>query len=179
MSVDSIHTLARTVEAGTVLFEEGTTGGGLIILLSGRLQVLKNEEVVGSITEAGSYVGESTFVTGKVRTATVIAETSATIIRLTGQQSAEFLQKREIEGKLVKTVTERLSSANEAILEKSKRARELEEVLFETLNALKEVCEDFAIDEGVSDPRSEVLKRVRTIVNKVNLKIKLDKRVTI
>ena len=179
MSVDSIHSLARTVDAGTVLFEEGTTGGGLIILLSGRLQVLKNKEVVGSISEAGSYVGESTFVTGKVRTATVIAETSATIIRLTGQQSAEFLQKPEIEGKLVKTVTERLSTANDSILERSLRVRELEEVLHETLTELKEVVEDYPTEEQYDTQTVEIVKRIRTIVNKVNLRTKLQKPVVI
>ena len=83
---ESIHALAKTVPAGTVLFQEGTAGGGIIVLLAGRLKVLKGEHHVGTITEPGSYVGESTFVTGRMRSATVVAENSATIIRLSAQQ---------------------------------------------------------------------------------------------
>ena len=81
-SVSSIHSLAQTVSAGTVLFEEGTRGGGMVILLSGRLNVLKGGHKVGVISEAGAYVGEATVLTGKTRSATVVAESSSTIIRL-------------------------------------------------------------------------------------------------
>ena len=178
-NVDSIHSLARTVDAGTVLFEEGTTGGGLCILLSGRLDVFKGREKVGTISEPGAYVGESTFVTGKVRNATVIAQTSATIIRLTNQQSAEFLQKPEIEGKLVRTVTERLSEANASILEKSRKLNDIEEALTELLTELKSVYDDYKEAEDLDPESTEILRRVRVNVNKFDMLKLLDKRITI
>ena len=179
MSVDSIHSLARTIDAGTVLFEEGTSGGGLIILLSGRLDVLKGREKVGTITEPGSYVGESTFVTGHVRNATVIAQTSATIIRLTNQQSAEFLQKPEIEGKLVRTVATRLSEANDSILEKSQRIRELESALTQLLLDLKEVYDDFKEVQELDQVSLDIIRRIRLNVNKVDMLKVIEKRITI
>ena len=178
-NVDSIHSLARTVDAGTVLFEEGTTGGGLCILLSGRLDVMKGRELVGTITEPGAYVGESTFVTGEVRTATVVASTSATIIRLTSQQSAEFLQKPEIEGKLVRTVTARLASANDAILEKTQRYRELEGALSQLLTDMKLVYDDFKELDELDAQSQEILRRIRVNVNKVDMMNLLTKRTTI
>ena len=178
-NVDSIHSLARTVDAGTVLFEEGTTGGGLCILLSGRLDVLKGREKIGTISEPGAYVGESTFVTGKVRNATVIAQTSATIIRLTNQQSAEFLQKPEIEGKLVRTVTARLADANASILEKSKQLRDIEAALAELLTELKSVYEDYKEADDLDAGSVEILRRIRVNVNKVDMLKLLEKRITI
>ena len=178
-NVDSIHSLARTVDAGTVLFEEGTTGGGLCILLSGRLDVLKGREKIGTISEPGSYVGESTFVTGQVRNATVIAQTSATIIRLTNQQSAEFLQKPEIEGKLVRTVTARLADANGTILEKSQQLRDVEAALTELLTELKSVYEDYKEAEDLDPGSLEILRRIRVNVNKVDMLKLLDRRITI
>lgn len=179
MSVDSIHSLARTIDAGTVLFEEGTSGGGLIILLAGRLDVFKGREKVGTISEPGAYVGESTFVTGNVRNATVIAQTSATIIRLTNQQSAEFLQRPEIEGKLVRTVAARLSDANDSILEKSKRVRELEDTLTQLLLDLKTVYDDFKDVEDLDTVSLDIIRRIRLNVNKVDMLKVIEKRVTI
>ncbi len=178
-NVESIHSLARTVDEGTVLFEEGTTGGGLCILLSGRLDVLKGRERVGVITEPGAYVGESTFVTGKVRTATVVASTSATIIRLTTQQSAEFLQKPEIESKLVRTVTARLSEANDAIIEKTQKTRDLEQALSQLLVDLKEVYEDYKEIEELDPNSLDILRRIRVNVNKADMLNLLEKRTTI
>ena len=178
-NVDSIHSLARTVDAGTVLFEEGTTGGGLCILLSGRLDVLKGRELVGTITEPGSYVGESTFVTGKVRTATVVASTSATIIRLTTQQSAEFLQKPEIEGKLVRTVTARLSSANDAILEMTQKYRSVETATTTLLSELKVLYDEYKDSDDLDLTSQEILRRIRVSANKMDMQNLLSKRITL
>ena len=60
--------------------EEGTAGGGIIVLLSGRLTVKRKPAKLES-SQNGLLAGESTFVTGKLRSAAVVAENSATIIR--------------------------------------------------------------------------------------------------
>ena len=165
--INSIHSLAQTVEPGTVLFEEGTAGGGIIVLLAGHLVVTKRGHTVGSITEPGSYVGESTFVTGRLRTATVTAESSATIIRLSAQQSADFLTTREAESKLIRTVTERLSAANDTLLEKSERVEELIVTLKHVLLALKNIHDDG--QDATDDPENslkDTLTAIRTLVNR-------------
>ncbi len=164
--IDSIHSLATTVEPGTILFEEGTAGGGIIVLLSGRLTVKKGNHEVGVISEPGSYVGESTFVTGKLRSATVVAENSATIIRLSAQQSAEFLQTKEAEAKILKTVTERLTAANQYIQEHGERNRNLETSLTEVLNSLKELHDEIAQTHDPAASLSDAARKIRVLVNK-------------
>ncbi len=164
--IDSIHSLATTVEPGTILFEEGTAGGGIILLLSGRLLVKKGGHQVGVITEPGSYVGESTFVTGKLRSATVTAENSATIIRLSAQQSAEFLQTKEAEAKILKTVTERLTAANNYIQEHAERSRDLETALSEVLHGLSKLHDELADAHDSDAARAEAARRLRVLVNK-------------
>ena len=164
--IDSIHSLATTVEPGTILFEEGTAGGGIIVLLSGRLTVMKGNHEVGVISEPGSYVGESTFVTGKLRSATVVAENSATIIRLSAQQSAEFLQTKEAEAKILKSVTERLTAANQYIQEHGERNRNLETSLIEVLTALKTLHDEISVSQNPGASLTDASRRIRVIVNK-------------
>ena len=163
--IDSIHSLAQTVTEGTILFEEGTVGGGIVVLLSGRLKVTKGGVELGTISEAGAYVGESTFVTGKKRNATVIAENSATIIRLTAQQSAEFLQTPEAESKMIKSVTERLSSANERILEAGARVDELQSALLKVLRDLTELHEELNDSFNPENAQALAQRKVRVLVN--------------
>ena len=163
---DSIHSLAKTVAADTVLFEEGTAGGGIIVLLSGRLKVLKGGHRVGTISEPGSYVGESTFVTGKLRSATVVAENSATIIRLSAQQSAEFLQTREAETKMIRTVTERLTSANDIIQERAQRIDELQQALIDVLTGLSNLHDDLQFNENDADAGLTAARKIRVLVNR-------------
>ena len=129
----------------------------------------------GHITEPELMLANH-IVTGEVRTATVVASTSATIIRLTSQQSAEFLQKPEIEGKLVRTVTARLASANDAILEKTQRYRELEGALSQLLTDMKLVYDDFKELDELDAQSQEILRRIRVNVNKVDMMNLLTKR---
>jgi len=164
--IDSIHALANTVAPGTVLFEEGTAGGGIVVLLSGRLKVLKGGHHVGSITEPGSYVGESTFVTGKLRSATVVAENSATIIRLSAQQSAEFLQTREAETKMIRTVTERLTAANVAIQNHAEQGTKLKEALRAVLEKLVDINGELNQVMDGPEPVREAARSIRVLVNK-------------
>jgi CRP-like cAMP-binding protein len=164
-SFDSIHSLAQTVTPGTVLFEEGTAGGGIVVLLSGRLNVLKGGHMVGAITEPGSYVGESTFVTGKMRSATVVAENSATIIRLSAQQSTEFLQTPDAEAKLIRSVTQRLQSANEFIQEHAERATVLQGALRVVLTRVAEAHAEIILADSDPELIREALRKMRVAVN--------------
>jgi len=162
---ESIHALAKTVPSGTVLFQEGTAGGGIIVLLSGRLKVLKGEHHVGTISEPGSYVGESTFVTGRLRSATVVAENSATIIRLSAQQSADFLQTREAEAKMMRTVTERLNSANKVITERATEVDVLRDALQHMLVKLAEIQKELVVSADNPAVVDEATRRIRVLVN--------------
>ncbi|MBV71452.1 MAG: hypothetical protein CMH52_08880 [Myxococcales bacterium] len=163
--VKSIHSLAQTVAAGEVLFKEGTEGGGMIILLSGRLDVYRDGIKIGTITEPGSYVGESTILTGNQRSATVIAESSATIIHLSASQATAFLQGRETEGKALRNLAERLESTNSQLVEKQGRLTEHKESMTELLSSLKNLYAEMDKTEPSQDAYYESMRNIRRLIN--------------
>jgi CRP-like cAMP-binding protein len=163
--VTSIHSLAQTVTAGAVLFEEGTAGGGMVILLSGRLDVYRGGIKVGSITEPGSYVGESTVLTGNQRSATVVAESSATIIKLSAPQALAFLQEREMEGKVLRNLVERLETANNQMVEKQGRLAEHRESMTELLTSLRNLYTEMDKAEASQDAYYEAMRSLRRVIN--------------
>ena len=163
--VTSIHSLAQTVSAGTVLFEEGTSGGGMVILLAGRLDVYRDGTKVGEITEPGSYVGESTILTGRNRSATVVAESSATIIRLSSKQAVAFLAAKEAEGKAVQNLTDRLLEANDQLVERVGRITEQKEAMTELLQGLRTVYSEMDAADASPDAYYESMRTLRRLIN--------------
>ena len=163
--IKSIHSLAQTVPAGTILFEEGTAGGGMIILLSGRLEVSRGGTKVGSITEPGAYVGESTVLTGNERSATVTAETSATIVRLSSAQANAFLQEKATEEKVVQNLATRLDTANDLLVEKQERLGTQKEAMTELLTAMRTLYRDMDSADATSEAYSESMRNLRRLIN--------------
>ena len=161
----SIHSLAQTITAGTTLFEEGTVGGGMIILLTGSLDVFRGGTKVGVISEPGSYVGEATVLTGKTRSATVVAESSVTIIRLSSSQALAFLDATGAEEKVVRNMSERLESANDQLVEKTAKIASHREAMTELLDGLKSLYVE--MDQSASDAAAfaTAMKQVRLLVN--------------
>ena len=163
--ITSIHSLAQTVTAGAVLFEEGTVGGGMVILLSGRLDVYRDGTKVGSITEPGSYVGESTVLTGNHRSATVVAESSATIIKLSANQASAFLQEKATEDKAVRNLVERLETANEQLVEKQGRLEEHRQSMTELLEAMRTLYTEMDRADQSPDAYYESMRSLRRLIN--------------
>lgn len=56
---------------GQTLFQEGENSQNLYILVEGKLDVLKGQQVINSIVEPGAVFGEMSFLLGSRRTATV------------------------------------------------------------------------------------------------------------
>ena len=163
--ITSIHSLAQTVTAGTVLFEEGTAGGGMVILLAGRLDVYLGGTKVGEITDPGSYVGESTVLTGNQRTATVIAESSATIIRLSSKQAIAFLAAKGAEDKVVHNLANRLKDANDQLVDKSERLTSQKEGMTELLAGLREMYTEMDRAGPSSEAYYETMRTLRRLIN--------------
>lgn len=69
----------RSVAAKTIVLREGETTGNLYVLIEGRLEVVKGDTVVASITEPGSVVGEMSVLLDKPHTATVRAASDSKI----------------------------------------------------------------------------------------------------
>ena len=79
----------------------------------------------------------------------------------------------------MRTVTARLSEANDAIIERTQKTRDLEQALSQILTDLKEVYEDYKEIEDLDPQSLEILRRIRVNVNKVDMLKLLDKRTTI
>jgi CRP/FNR family transcriptional regulator, cyclic AMP receptor protein len=69
----------RSLSAGTLVIQEGGTTGHLFVLIEGRLEVIKGDTVVASITEPGAVVGEMSVLLDQPHTATVRAAADSTV----------------------------------------------------------------------------------------------------
>lgn len=85
----------RSLDAGTVLMEEGTAGRSFYLLLDGTVKITKKNWALSKLN-AGVSIGEMVYLQpGKnVRSATVVAETAITVLKIQGaslhQASAEL-----------------------------------------------------------------------------------------
>jgi CRP/FNR family cyclic AMP-dependent transcriptional regulator len=82
----------RNVSAGTFVLHEGRTTGHLFVLIEGRLEVVKGDTVVASITEPGAVVGEMSVLLDQPHTATVRAASDSTIYEFS--DAASFLREQ-------------------------------------------------------------------------------------
>jgi CRP/FNR family transcriptional regulator, cyclic AMP receptor protein len=71
--------IQRTVPAGALIIHEGGNSGHLFVLIEGRLEVIKGDTVVASISEPGAVVGEMSVLLEQPHTATVRAAADSTI----------------------------------------------------------------------------------------------------
>ncbi len=85
----------RSLEAGTVLMEEGTAGRSFYLLLEGHVRITKNHMPLSKLGP-GVSIGEMVYLqpTNNLRSATVTAETRVSVLKIQGaslrQASAEL-----------------------------------------------------------------------------------------
>ena len=79
----------RQFAAGTTIVTEGGTTGHLYVLMQGKLEVLKGEMVVATVTEPGAVLGEMSVLLGQPHTATVRACSDAIVTEF--EDAAAFL----------------------------------------------------------------------------------------
>jgi CRP-like cAMP-binding protein len=70
-----------TLQAGTVLTQQGTLGQELILILSGQARVEQDGKSIATLSE-GDYLGEISLIDGGPRTATVTAATEMQLLIL-------------------------------------------------------------------------------------------------
>lgn len=66
---------------GDTVVREGAAGGGLWILVSGALQVIKGGVAVNAVTRPGAVIGEISLLLGSPYTATVVASAPSVVRR--------------------------------------------------------------------------------------------------
>ncbi|MBR1125977.1 cyclic nucleotide-binding domain-containing protein [Bradyrhizobium lablabi] len=103
--------LRRNVSAGTEVLHEGGRTGHLFVLIEGRLEVVKGETIVATITEPGAVLGEMSVLLDKPHTATVRAAADSIIYEI--DDAASFLRKQPAVAILIaKMLAQRLNVAN-------------------------------------------------------------------
>ncbi|HWH85067.1 MAG TPA: cyclic nucleotide-binding domain-containing protein [Burkholderiaceae bacterium] len=76
----SQHLPEIAFEPGATIVAEGTAAGGIFVLVSGALRVLKGDVLVNTITRPGALVGEVSVLLGSAHSATVEA-TERSVLR--------------------------------------------------------------------------------------------------
>ena len=82
--------IQRSVSAGTLIIHEGGTTGHLYVLIEGRLEVVKGDTVVATMTEPGAVLGEMSVLLDQPHTATVRAASDSAVYEI--GDAASFLR---------------------------------------------------------------------------------------
>jgi CRP-like cAMP-binding protein len=95
------------------LFSEGERSLDMYILLSGKVEVLKNNKRIAVVEEEGSYLGELSTLMGIPRTATVKTMTPCRFIVVGGDRAMDFFSSSPLLGlKLARMLADRLVKMN-------------------------------------------------------------------
>ena len=84
--------IRQNVSAGGLVVQEGGRTGHLYVLIEGRLEVIKGDTVVASITEPGAVLGEMSVLLDQPHTATVRAASDSVIYQI--GDAASFLRQQ-------------------------------------------------------------------------------------
>ena len=82
----------RNVAAGTEVLHEGGRTGHLYVLIEGRLDVIRGDTVVASLTEPGAVLGEMSVLLDAPHTATVRAAADSVVYEI--DDAASFLRQQ-------------------------------------------------------------------------------------
>ena len=103
--------IQRSIPAGTLILHEGGTTGHLYVLIEGRLEVIKGDTVVATITEPGAVLGEMSVLLDKPHTATVRAASDSVVYEI--DDATGFLRKQPGVALLIaRMLAQRLNIAN-------------------------------------------------------------------
>lgn len=110
----------RTLEAGTVLMEEGTAGRSFYLLLEGSVKITKNNMPLSKLG-AGVSIGEMVYLqpSNNQRSATVVAETRVHVLKIQGaslRQASPELQSC-FDKAFIKMLVTRLIATNRQLAE--------------------------------------------------------------
>lgn len=96
-------------EPEEAVFRQDTHGDGFFILKSGAVDVVKDGQVVATMMNPGTMLGEIGFILDEPRTASVIARTKSVILRVTGENLESVVREHPaIATKLLVTLARRL-----------------------------------------------------------------------
>jgi CRP-like cAMP-binding protein len=114
----------RVFSGGETIFEEGSSGDSMMIILSGEARVSHRPESTReetlSILKKGDFFGEMALLDDLPRSATVIAHTDAFLLEISRPKFMRFIEKESASGvkillNLARSLSSRLREANTKI----------------------------------------------------------------
>ncbi|HYD78623.1 MAG TPA: cyclic nucleotide-binding domain-containing protein [Paucimonas sp.] len=114
------------VASGTVIFKEGAPGSYMCVLISGEIEILKEDQVgrLRSLVRIsrGKTVGEMSIVDGEPRSATCVATQDSVVLLLTKDNYGRIIKERptlaiHIQSKLAKLMSQRLRCLSGQLVE--------------------------------------------------------------
>ncbi|MFW5857026.1 MAG: Crp/Fnr family transcriptional regulator [Planctomycetota bacterium] len=98
---------------GEEVFHEGDTTQEMYILLKGKLEIHKGEQVIATIEEPDTYIGEMSTLLGAPRSATVVAAEDSILVRVPRERIAAFFDHSSaLALKLCRILAQRLQDMN-------------------------------------------------------------------
>ncbi|MDY7036112.1 MAG: cyclic nucleotide-binding domain-containing protein [Thermodesulfobacteriota bacterium] len=105
-----------TFETGRTIFMERDESQDLYILISGKLDVLKGNQIISEITEKGALFGEMSSILNDSRTATVRASSDAKVIRIPPDEVITFLGEfPDVAHEITRYLAKRLDRASQIL----------------------------------------------------------------
>ena len=114
----------RVFSKGKTIFEEGSAGNSMMIILSGEVRISHRPETTReetlSILKKGDFFGEMALLDDLPRSATVIAHTDAFLLEISRRKFMRFIEKDGVSGvkillSLARNLSSRLREANTKI----------------------------------------------------------------
>lgn len=105
-----LNTVSKSVPSGTVIVRDGDNSDDIYILLEGEVEVVKGEQVIATIGDAGAFIGEMAALTNQPRTATVRTVGECKFYIFQGSALLEQAQKQPVVlAKMCKSLAQKLS----------------------------------------------------------------------
>lgn len=121
-----------------VLFSEGDDSTEMYVLLSGKVEIMKNDTRIALVEENGSYLGELSTLLGVPRTATVRTLSRCECIVVSGDKVEEFFNgSPALALKLAKILADRLAKMNVGYVRLERRVEQMGQRLKEAQDKLK------------------------------------------
>lgn len=145
-----VHDVVRIKKyrEGEIIIEQGNYEKTFYVLLSGEIKVQKGKKRLAVCSEQGAIFGEMSFILGKGRTATVLADKETVCLEI-DMAYIDFFEGAEREEYLTKfyrflapLVTQRLGSANAVKVDVLARIREKEEEIDDFVRARRAEIEE-------------------------------------
>lgn len=125
----------RDYSAGEVIFEKGTPGLGMYIIVDGRVKIVteeQGEEVILTVLNHGDFFGEMSLIDEIERSAGAVAETQTRLVGLFRPQLQQLMTHKPRLGitifeRLAKIVVQRLRYSNQLLLQQMQEYKSQEQ----------------------------------------------------